>query len=350
VKAETVLKTYLGTKEGRSRAGLAFVVFTIAVVSIWTAFPGAFAQGVSKWEREFPKTDFETRIIELSEIGDDGNTRDSIPPVFDPKYVPVADITDIGPLEPVLSVGINGDFRAYPLRILLWHEIVNEEIGGVPVLISYCPLCNSGVVFDRRVDGKLLDFGNTGRLRHRDMVMYDQQTESWWQQFTGEAIIGALSGKTMQAIPARLESLARFRERAPNGQVLVPENDGARPYGASPYEGMDSQSIPRALRAVHFPYPLPDGIRPLQRVVVVGDEAWTLEKLRASTSIEKDDLVLSWESGQNSIHDTRLIFRGRDVGNVIAQRKTADGFEDVPYDVVFAFSFRAFHPDGELHF
>lgn len=102
MKAETVLKTYLGTKEGWSRAGLAFVVFAIAVVSIWTAFPGAFAQGVSKWEREFPKTDFETRIIELSEIGDDGNTRDSIPPVFDPKYVPVADITDIGPLEPVL--------------------------------------------------------------------------------------------------------------------------------------------------------------------------------------------------------------------------------------------------------
>ena len=178
---------------------------------------------------------------------------------------------------------------------------------------------------------------------------YDTETESWWQQFTGDAIIGELSGIRMTPIPARLESLARFRERAPDGQVLVPEDAGARPYGASPYVGMDTQRIPRSLQAVHFPYPLPDDVSPMDRVVVVGDEAWTLARLRADTTVEADDLVLTWEAGQNSIHDTRLIFRGRDVGNVVVQRKTADGVEDVPYDVVFAFSFRAFHPDGTLH-
>lgn len=345
-----MLKQHLGTKEGRSRLGLAFVVFTIAAFAMWFAVPGAFAQGLSKWQGEFPKTDFETRVIELSEIDDDGNTRDSIPPVRDPKYVAVGELTDIGPLEPVLSVGINGDFRAFPLRILLWHEIVNETIGGVPVLISYCPLCNSGVVFDRRVDGQLLNFGNTGRLRHRDMVMYDTQTESWWQQFTGRAIIGGLSGKTMTTLPARLESLAKFRERAPDGLVLVPEDDDARPYGASPYVGMDTQVIPRALQAIHFPYPLPDSVQPMERVVVVDDEAWTLAHLRENTPVTKDGLVLTWEPGQNSIHDSQLIFRGRDVGNVVAQRQTDTGAEDVPYDVVFAFSFRSFHPDGELHF
>lgn len=160
-----LLNKHLGTREGRSRSGLAFVVFTIAAFSLWGVLPGAFAQGLSKWEREFPGTNFEARIIELDEIDDDGNTRDSIPPVRNPKYVHVSDAKDMGPLEPVLSVGIDGDFRAYPLRILLWHEIVNEVIGGTPVLISYCPLCNSGVVFDRRVDGRLLEFGNTGRLR-----------------------------------------------------------------------------------------------------------------------------------------------------------------------------------------
>ena len=316
---------------------------------MWFALPGAFAQGVSKWQREFPATNFETRIIELDEINDDGNTRDSIPPVREPKYVPVSEVKDMGPLEPLLSVGINGDFCAYPLRILIWHEIVNEVIGGTPVLISYCPLCNSGVVFDRRVGERLLEFGNTGRLRHRDMVMYDKETESWWQQFTGEAIIGDLSGERMTPVPARLESLARFRERAPNGQVLVPENDDARPYGSSPYVGMDSQRIPRALQAVHFPYPLPEGVSPMDRVVVVGDEAWTLAALRENSPLVDDDLVLTWESGQNSIHDTQLIFRGRDVGNVVVQRKMADGAKDVPYDVVFAFSFRAFNPDGTLH-
>ena len=344
-----LLNKHLRTGEGRSRLGLAFTVFAIAAFSLWFALPGAFAQGISKWEREFPATDFETRIIELDEINDDGNTRDSIPPVRTPKYVSVSEIKDMGPLEPVLSVGINGDFRAYPLRILLWHEIVNEVIGGTPVLISYCPLCNSGVVFDRRVGDQLLAFGNTGRLRHRDMVMYDKETESWWQQFTGEAIIGELSGTRMTPIPARLESLARFRERAPNGQVLVPENDNARPYGASPYVGMDTQRLPRALRAAHFPYPLPEGVSPMDRVVVVGDEAWTLAALRENSPLVDDDLVLTWEAGQNSIHDTQLIFRGRDVGNVVVQRNTADGPRDVPYDVVFAFSFRAFNPDGTLH-
>jgi len=345
-----VLRTYLGTRGGRSQPGLAFGIFAIAAFSFGFAFSDAFAQGVSQWQGEFPKTDFETRVIEISEIGDDGNTRDSIPPVREPRYVGVDTVDNIGPLEPVLSVGINGDFRAYPLRILLWHEIVNEEIGGVPVLISYCPLCNSGVVFDRRVDGQLLEFGNTGRLRHRDMVMYDQQTESWWQQFTGEAIIGSLSGKTMTALPARLESLAKFKARAPKGKVLVPEDDGARPYGASPYMGMDTQVIPRALQAVHFPYPLPDGIGPLDRVVVVGDEVWTLAHLRENTPVAKDGLVLTWDAGQNSIHDARSIARSRDVGNVIVQKETVGGLADVPYDVVFAFSFRAFNPDGELHF
>lgn len=337
-------------RKGQSRFGLAFTVFVIAAGTLWFSFPGAFAQGVGVWQREFPLTDFETRSIELSEIGDDGNTRDSIPPVAAPVYVDAGKATDIGALEPVLSIGINGDFRAYPLRILLWHEIVNEEIGGVPVLISYCPLCNSGVVFDRRVDGQVLEFGNTGRLRHKDMVMYDKQTESWWQQFTGEAMIGSLTGKSMKTLAARLESLEKFRARAPNGKVLVPENERARPYGASPYVGMDSRSMPRALARLNFPYDLPDGVQPLERVVVIGEEAWTVAKLKDAKRIEAGNMVLTWEAGQNSIHDTQLIFRGRDVGNVVVQRRTDGGLEDVPYDVSFAFAFSAFVPDGKLNF
>lgn len=337
-------------RKGQSRFGLAFTVFAVVAVTLWFAFPNAFAQGIGAWQRDFPLTDFETRSIELSEIDDDGNTRDSIPPVRAPIYVDADKATDIGPLEPVLSIGINGDFRAYPLRILLWHEIVNEDIGGVPVLISYCPLCNSGVVFDRRVSGQVLDFGNTGRLRHKDMVMYDKQTESWWQQFTGQAMIGALTGKSMKPLAARLESLEKFRSRAPNGKVLIPENVRARPYGASPYEGMDSPTLPRAVARINFPYELPEGVRALERVVIVGEEAWTVAKLRAAKRIEADKLILTWEAGQNSIHDKQLISQGRDVGNVIVQRQTENGLEDVPYDVSFAFAFSAFVPDGKLNF
>lgn len=337
-------------RKGQPRFGLALTVLALTGALVWYSFPGAFAQGIGAWQRDFPLTDFETRSIELSEIDDDGNVRDSIPPVVRPVYVDVDKIEDIGPLEPVLSIGINGDFRAYPLRILLWHEIVNEDIGGVPVLISYCPLCNSGVVFDRRVEGRVLEFGNTGRLRHKDMVMYDKQTESWWQQFTGQSMIGSLTGQTMKPLAARLESLEKFRARAPNGKVLVPEDEGARPYGASPYVGMDSPALPRAIAQRNFPYDLPDGVRALERIVVVGEEAWTIAKLSASKRIEAGDLILTWDAGQNSVHDTQNIRQGRDVGNVVVQRRTGEALADVPYDVSFAFAFSAFVPDGKLNF
>ena len=191
----------------------------------------ADAEGPDTWRSEFPLTDFTRSAIAFDEIVSDGQTCDSIPPIDSPYFVPVSKVEDIGPLEPVLSLGINGDFRAYPLCILLWHEIVNDVVGGVRVLVSYCPLCNSGVVFDRRLSGRVLQFGNTGRLRHFDMVMYDRQTESWWQQFLGEALIGELTGAQLDMVPARLESFERFRARAPTGKLLVPAEPRTRPYG-----------------------------------------------------------------------------------------------------------------------
>ena len=148
-------------------------------------------------EREFPDTDFSRRTIDLTEIINDGNFRDLISAIDAPRFQPLSAVRVVGNLEPVLSLAINGDARAYPLRILLFHEIVHDVVGGVPVLVSYCPLCNSGVVYRRTLDGRVLEFANTGRLRHHDMVMYDRATESWWQQFTGEAIIGELAGRTL---------------------------------------------------------------------------------------------------------------------------------------------------------
>jgi len=306
----------------------------------------AVADTPRDWVGEFPLTDFETRSIEYDEIVTDGPRRDQITPIDDPQFIPVAEATGIGDFEPVLSIGIDGDFRAYPLRILLFHEIVNDVVGGVPVLVSYCPLCNSGVIFDRRLNGEVIEFGNTGRLRFFDMVMYDKATESWWQQFLGEAIMGAATGDRMKVLPARLESLAKFRQRAPNGKLLVPNDERARPYGNTPYVRMDTARLPRG----RFGFNLPEDIEPVTRVVVVGEQAWTLEMVRDQGSIEQDDLIITWEAGQNSIHDTGKISSGRDVGNVVVQRRTENGLEDVPYDVSFAFAFSAFVPDGELNY
>ena len=292
--------------------------------------------------REFPKTDFSIHSVPLSEIISGGPPRDGIPAIDRPEFVPVR-LAGIPKTEPVISIEINGMARAYPFRVLIWHEIVNDVIDGVPIAVTYCPLCNAAVVFSRRVEGRVLDFGTTGRLRNSDLVMYDRQTESWWQQYTGEAIVGALTGMTLERLPARIESLALFRARFSAGEVLVAPKNRFRNYGGSPYPRYDSLKRP----FLYSGRP-PPGIAPLARVVSIGDRAWSLELLRRKKRIEAGDLVLTWRPGQNSALDEALIEQGRDVGNVVVRRRDGGRLVDVAYGVDFAFAFHAFYPDAEI--
>jgi hypothetical protein len=296
------------------------------------------------WQRErWSKTDFSKHSVEWHEILSGGPPKDGIPSIDRPKFKPAEAETQLSDTEPVIGLELNGDARAYPLRILIWHEIANDIVGSTPVAVTYCPLCNSAIVFERRVVNLTLEFGTTGKLRNSDLVMYDRQTESWWQQFTGEAIVGQLTGQSLRLLPARLESFALFKERHPQGQVLTPENPSLRAYGRNPYAGYDSSARP-------FLYggDLPKGINPMARVVVVRSlgtpAAVTLELLRREGRLVLDDVILTWRVGQNSALDTSTVESGRDVGNVIAQRRRPDGeVVDVPYDVTFAFVVHAFH-------
>ena len=137
------------------------------------------------------KTNFCKHSVPFREIIMGGPPRDGIAPIDDPKFLDVADSPDyMKDDEPVISLEISGEAKAYPLGILIMHEIVNDGLGGVPVSVTYCPLCNTAIVFDRRVNGQVLDFGTSGFLRKSDLIMWDRQTESWWQQITGEAIVG----------------------------------------------------------------------------------------------------------------------------------------------------------------
>ncbi|MGB1007827.1 MAG: DUF3179 domain-containing (seleno)protein, partial [Thalassobaculaceae bacterium] len=183
----------------------------------------------------------------------------------------------------------------------------------------------------------------TGKLRHSDLVMYDRQSESWWQQFTGAAIVGARIGTVLETLPARLESFADFRRRAPDGKVLVPNDPSLRDYGKNPYVGYDSAGFPFLFRGE-----VPEGVAPLGRVIVIDDRAWTFELLRAKRRVEVDDLVLTWRAGQNSALDTRDIADGRDVGSVVAQRRVEGTLVDAPHHITFAFVFFAFQPDGRF--
>lgn len=316
---------------------LAGLWLLFAAAGTATADPGA-------WQREWPDTDFTLHSVDFGEIMSGGVRKDQIPALDSPVFKPVAEVAGIGPLEPVIGLVVGDLARAYPLRVLTWHEIVNDEIAGIPVAVTYCPLCNAAIVFDRRVGDRVLDFGTTGKLRNSDLVMYDRQTESWWQQFLGQAIVGELTGAQLTFLPARLESWERFAARHPEGEVLVPNNPNIRSYGANPYVGYDGERFPFLYRGEY-----PEGIEPMARVVAVGDEAWALSLIREKGQIESGELLLSWYAGQNSALDTRQISQGRDVGNVVVRRRGTEGLVDVPYDVTFAFVFHAFRPEGVIN-
>ena len=295
-----------------------------------------------RWKYAWPKTDFTKHSVDLRSIRSGGPPRDGIPSIDEPVFVNVASVIDLTPHDPLISLEIDGDARAYPLRILMWHEIVNDTVGGIPAAITYCPLCNAAIVFDRRFDGQVLEFGTTGHLRNSDLVMYDRQTESWWQQYTGDAIVGDLTGSTLTLIASRLTSWERFRDAHPAGRVLVPNDPRARHYGVNPYTGYDTRPAPFLYNGE-----LPEGIAPLERVVAVGDRAWSFEHLRAVRTVDAGDFVITWESGQASALDSGLIADGRDVGNITVRTKGKPP-EDVPHHVTFAFVFHAFQPEAEI--
>ncbi len=306
--------------------------------------PGKVPMVAAIWTDEWPKTDFSRHSVDLREIRSGGPPKDGIPSIDSPKFIAVGDVTGVKDTEPVISLRIGSDARAYPLSVLMWHEIVNDTVGGVPVSVTFCPLCNAAVVFDRRLEGRVLDFGTTGKLRRSDLVMYDRQTESWWQQFLGEAIIGQLTGKRLKFLPSRIESFARFKARFPNGRYLVPNNPHTRRYGANPYAGYDSLARPWLYKGA-----MPKGIAPLARVVSIGKQAWSLDLVRKKKRITHNDYVITWEAGQNSALDKADIAEGRDVGNVVVQKNTPQGLVDAVHGIDFAFAFHAFHPDGVIH-
>jgi len=322
------------------------VALCLAALSLALAARAVLADPAA-WQSEgWSKTDFSKTRIGWHEILSGGPPKDGIPSIDKPVFKAVADGKDLTDKEAVIGLAIGGDARAYPLRILIWHEIVNDTVGGMPVAVTYCPLCNSAVVFDRRVAGQVLDFGTTGKLRNSDLVMYDRQTESWWQQFTGEAIVGAFTGTELKMIPARLEWFAEFKARHPDGKLLVPSDPNLRNYGRNPYVGYDSASAPFLYRGDY-----PKGIEPMARVVVVRPpsgktQAVTLELLRKKGRITLGEVEVSWQAGQASALDDGQVAKGRDVGTVTASRTAAGGKrEDVVYDVTFAFVAFAFHPE-----
>ncbi len=295
-----------------------------------------------RWTAEGWKTDFSQTSIPFNEILSGGPPRDGIPSIDNPIFAPASDITTIGDREPVIQLQIGDDLRAYPLQVLTWHEIVNDTVGGAPVAVTYCPLCNASIVFDRRVGDRVFEFGTTGKLRNSDLVMYDRTTDSWWQQFTGEAIVGEMLGERLKLVPSRIVAFGDFKAENPQAKVLIPNNPEMRDYGRNPYAGYDSAAAPFLYRGE-----MPEGIEPMARVIVVrtAGEPFvvSMEKVRAEP-FEQGGYRIEWAEGVNSALDRSSISESKDVGTV---RVTKDG-KDAVHDITFAFVAHAFHPEVEI--
>jgi len=302
----------------------------------------AQAQAPNAWVQAWPQTDFATALVDLSEIESGGPPKDGIPAIDAPKFYAASEETELKPHEPVVSIEVNGEARAYPIRYLMWHEIVNDTFADKPVSITYCPLCNAALAFDGRVDDDTLTFGVSGMLRYSDMIMYDRNTESWWQQFTGEAIAGKLRGKKLKTLPSKLQSWEAFVEEYGANSAVMKEPTGySRAYGSNPYVGYDSLRKPW----LYSGEPPSSGLPMMARIVRVEDRAWPMARVVDAGSLTEEGIKLSWREGQASALDTRSIARGREVGN-IEVHDAATG-KPLAHEVTFAFVFQAFKPDGE---
>ena len=342
------------------------------------------------WPQEWRKTDFSKRTVALEEIQSGGPPKDGIPAIDRPRFATIeAAARWLDPREPVIVFEHSGDARAYPLQILMFHEIVNDTVGGAPVAVTFCPLCNASIVFDRTVKGVALDFGTTGKLRKSDLVMYDRQTESWWQQFTGKGIVGHYAGADLRQVPSTIASFSDFRGAFPQGRVLSRETGFIRPYGRNPYRGYDrvgdypflfSDPVDPRLPAMErvlgvaadgivrvYPFSALSAIRivndqvgsqPIAVFTVAGMlSALDAEVIRNSRRIPAaaaysrvaGDRVLNFELRGNRMIDRETGSQWDIFGKAVAGPLKGERLKPADSGVHFAFAWLAFHPASEIY-
>lgn len=296
---------------------LNMIFIMICVASF--VFGQSGTEGINKAYPDW-KTNFEKKSINLEELISGGPPKDGIPAIFFPKFEEFGSASEwLNDREPVISVDINNEAKAYPLSILIWHEIANDTVGGIPVLVSFCPLCYSALVFNRRISGMAPFFGVSGLLRNSDMVMYDDVTESFWQQFTGEAIVGEMTGKTLELIPTQIISYKQFKDAYPLGTVLSKDTGFDRKYGKNPYVGYDDIDQSPFLYKGEKDNRLP----PNEKVIAIKVEgiikaypySITWQKRVIHDNVNDMPLVVFHSEGAASALDESVIAESKDVGS-----------------------------------
>ena len=311
-------------------------------------------------------------IVPLDKIKSGGPPKDGIPSIDNPKFAPVSESQFVPDTTFVIGLDINGEKRAYPLFIMVWHEIVNDIVGGVPVAVTYCPLCFTNQVFERVIDGKEVEFGTSGKLYNSNLVMYDRLTDSYWSQALGVAITGELTGYELKRIPFDVISWADWKTLHPDTLVLTTETGHIRSYGVDPYG--DYYTDPRILFPVEHE---DDRMHPKELILgfYEGDvyKAYKQEDVESAIVINdkintKPMLLVSLFSGDSrafdrTVNDKVLTFDFVDDVIIDLESKSKWNYDGVaisgsmegiqlvrlPFNPGFWFQWVAFHPDTEVY-
>lgn len=262
---------------------------------------------------------FADPLIPLERIRSGGPPPDGIPPIESPFFVSASQIDWLADNEPVLVLEYEGEARAYPIQIMTWHEIVNDVYNGVPVTVSYCPLCNSATAYVARLaDGTDTTFGTSGKLYNSSLIMYDRSTESLWTHFDGKAVVGSLVGEQLELLPVSTVSWADFKENFGLDALVLSKTTGfLRDYGRNPYVGYDNIDVNPFL----FDGELDGRLAAQTRVVAVrGEESVVIpqellgERRVIEFTLDGEDLVALFIPGTSTALETNAISDGRDVG------------------------------------
>ena len=355
-----------------------FLVAIIALVVAWS-FVNTNSIGSSSNQQNNAAIDNsvqETKaIVPIDQIVSGGPPRDGIPSIDNPKFVSVQDASKfLQGADLVIGVSINGDTRAFPLQILVWHEIVNGVVGGTPVAITYCPLCFTSQVFARDVDGQVVQFGTSGKLYNSNLVMYDRTSESLWSQAMGEGIVGKYSGKNLEKIPFEVVYWDNWEKRHPDSKVLSIDTGFGRPYGTDPYG--DYYTSPQIL----FPVSHSDDRLKVKEVVIglghegvfkayklqdiedkkvindeVSGQAIALFSPNSFSAIVYERVVrnqildFKYDSAAGKITDAQTGSEWNFEGKAIKGEMEGESLSRIPFDEGFWFSWAAFHPRAELY-
>ncbi len=285
---------------------------------------------VQEWRALWPQTDFTSRTVNLKDIVASGIPKDGVPAINRPRFVSIHNAGKwLFPKEPVIAVVVKGVARAYPIQIMIYHQVVNDRIKGEPVVVTFCPLCNSGYAYRRRLGDTKLKMGITGLLRNSGLIMYDHQTKSWWQQFTGESIVGKFAGRQLVSYPSHLISFADFSRHYPKGKVLSRDTGYRRQYGLNPFRGYDSiDSSPFKFKDETDPR-----LPPMERVLNIRVNGVTKlypysvirEYIVLNDEVSKVPLVVFCKSNYVSPLDKTEILRSSDVPAAFAYSREVDG-------------------------